>query len=83
MRTKEKLAQALETAKAPQDMITRARAGYYDDVESELATPIIQLVRDCEANGLKSIADQARNGEFDATEDEMENWYENEGRNLL
>ncbi len=64
-------------------MIARARKGYYDDVESELATPIIQLVRDCEAAGLKSIADQARTGDFDASENEMEEWYENEGKHIL
>ena len=79
----DRFGQALEAAKAPLDMIERARRGYYDDVESELATPIIQLVRDAEAAGLKSIADQAKQGEFDATEDEMEEWYENEGRHIL
>ena len=80
--TKERLAKALEDCLAPQDMIARARAGYYDDYESELATPIIQLVFDCEAAGLTGLANQVRAGEFDGTREEGEAWYQRDGPRL-
>jgi hypothetical protein len=83
MTTKEKLMQALREAHAPEFMIRKAALGAYDDFESESVTPITDLVRDAHSNGLYSIGNRAMNGEFDATKEESEAWYEREGKNLL
>lgn len=73
--TKERLAQALEAAKAPAGMIADARAGKFDDFESEMANPITVLVRLATSYGLLDIAERARTGEFDGTEAEAEAWF--------
>ena len=83
MQTKEKLAQALDQAKAPAIMIQKARLGYYDDYESELATPIVQLVHDARSYGLSDIALRGMKGEFDGTKEEGDAWFQKEGRHLL
>lgn len=66
MSAKERLAEALTEAGAPQSMVDAARRGHYDDFESDVTFPIMTLVRDCEAAGLLGIADRAKDGEFDA-----------------
>ena len=83
MRTKEKLARALMEANAPAQMVERARAGFYDDYESESATPIRNLVSDLQANGLGDLARRAVCGEFDSTREEAEQWFKREGKDLL
>ena len=85
MRTKVKLAKDLKDHGAPASMIAKAIDGYYDDYESPIATPIIQLVIDCEQLGgnLKEVAQKARNGEYDASKEEAESWFKKEGRKLL
>jgi hypothetical protein len=83
MRTKEKLAQALKAANAPQWMVDNALAGQYDDFESDSAMPCVQLVIDCQAAGLEDMANRAKNGEFDATHEESEAWFQREGKNLI
>ena len=83
MRTKEKLTRALMEANAPAAMVERARAGYYDDYESPCATPIANLVRELQANGLGDLAKRAVNGEFDASREEAEEWFQREGKDLL
>lgn len=97
MNSKEKLAQALEEALVKYkgetviaDNITRrinkmiilAKDGYYSDYDSPLTTPCIQLVKDLDALGLTELSAKARDGEFDATEEESDAWYEREGRKL-
>lgn len=72
--TTERLAQALEAANAPKAMVTAARAGCYDDFQSESPTPIMDLVRDAKAAGLHGIARRAMDGDFDATREESEAW---------
>ncbi len=47
--TTEKLAKALEEAGAPEEMITQARAGYYDEYKSDVTTPIMYLVQDAQS----------------------------------
>lgn len=87
--TTERLANALKEKKDSRlsDMIAKARAGYYDDFKSELATPCLQLVADLKALGLDDLADRAKNGEFDATLEESERWFNSpegvEARRLL
>ena len=68
--TTEKLAQALEEAKAPQVMIDAARRGRYDDFKSESATPIVDLVHDLKNVGLQDLAKRAMCGEFDSRRQE-------------
>jgi hypothetical protein len=82
LKTSERLAQVLH-AEGLFEMERKARAGYYDDYHSELATPIIQLVMDLTAAGRNDLADRARNGEFDGTKEEAEAWFEREGKDLL
>lgn len=82
--TSERLAKALEAANAPKAMITAARAGCYDDYKSESAFPLTDLVRDLTAatKGLANhpravllaLAQRVRNGDFDATAEESEEW---------
>lgn len=95
--TKERLAQAIEARRAKaieakegnghglavQRMIQRAREGYYDDYESPLATPMINLVNDLRAVGFGDLAERAIDGEFDGTKEEGEAWMKREGINLL
>ena len=72
--TTERLALVLTQAGAPRWMIDNARAGYYDDYKTTIATPIVRLCQDCTDAGLTDLADRARNGEFDATRYEAEEW---------
>ena len=83
MSTKEKLTAALTKVNAPQSMINKARAGYYDDFESTIATPIQSLVVDLRAAGLTDLAARAMDGDFDATQEEAEAWYQREGKDIF
>ena len=83
MSTKERLAKALSDANAPEWMVKNARNGQYDDFESSVPNPIMTLVNDCRGAGLESIAKQAINGDFDATKEESDAWYEREGKEVI
>ena len=72
--TTERLALALEEAGAPASMVRKARAGHYDDYQSNLAMPIAQLVVDARRAGLSDIARRAADGDFDATKEESDAW---------
>lgn len=72
--TKERLADDLLAANAPADMVIRAAGGYYDDYESDIAMPCVQLVKDCQRHGLYRIARLAREGHYEATREESEAW---------
>lgn len=73
MRTKERLAADLRKA-GLLNMSLLAAQGYYDDWESALAFPIVQLVTDLEAAGRPDLAQRARNGEWDCTREEADAW---------
>ena len=73
--TKQRLAEVLESAGLT-EMADRARGVYYDDYESEVAMPIVQLVADLEARGHHALAKRARAGEWDGTQAEAEAWAE-------
>lgn len=60
-----KLCNALRKAGASEEMISLAAQGYYGDFTSPLATPILQLISDCRAEGLESVAKMAMKGDFD------------------
>lgn len=64
-------------------MVEWARNGFYDDYESVIATPIMRLVTDCQSMGLNNIAEKARNGEYDGTKEEADDWLGKEGMRKL
>lgn len=72
--TAAKLTAALIAAGAPDDMVSAARMGYYDDYRSPLTAPITQLVADANRYGLDTIAERAREGDFDGTTEEADAW---------
>jgi len=78
MKTTDKLALALMGAGAPYAMIRKAREGRYDDFESDSATPINDLLRDCRIHNLTDISRRAIDGEFDGTKEEASAWYQRE-----
>lgn len=72
----EKLVKALEAEHNPKlaGIIRRAKNNTYHDYKSQLAMPIAQLVMDLEKLGFTKLANRARNGEFDATKTEADEW---------
>lgn len=48
-----------------QDIIYRARAGWYHDFESELVTPKMQLVIDLKQAGLDDLVEKVKLGDYD------------------
>lgn len=99
MNSKEKLAQALEEVRKNwtdnadnhsvenmihlNKMIELAKEGYYSDYDSPIATPCMQLVKDLDQIGAYDVKTRAMNGEFDATEEESNEWYEREGKQMI
>ena len=82
MTTRERLALDLEAA-GLESMAALARQGYYDDYESTLDTPQVQLRTDLIEHGRPDLAKLVLQGKWDATKEEGEDWYRNEGRDLI
>jgi hypothetical protein len=82
MSTKERLAAVLR-AEGLNRLALNADNGMYDDFESQLATPIVQLVMDLRAVKRNDLAQRAIDGEWDGTKEEGDAWFEREGRKLL
>lgn len=85
MHTKDKLAAELHKA-GLHDMAMRAGQGYYHDYLSPLATPCIQLAADLAAVGTPAamaLRDRHLEGEFDASREEGEEWFQSEGKHSL
>lgn len=74
--TKEKLAQALEELgdRKLKHVIKRAREGYYDDYESPLPLPEVELFKEMHARGYIDFCDRITKGEFDGTKEEADRW---------
>lgn len=83
MSTKEKLAEALADAGASEEMVKNARLGMYDDFISPLPNPIMHLVSDLREEGLHDLARRAMDGDFDATKEEAEAWFQKEGKDVF
>jgi hypothetical protein len=83
METKERLAQTLEGNGASEEMIKNARLGMYDDFISPLPSPIMHLVSDLREEGLYDLAQRAMDGEFDASKEEAEAWFQREGKDAF
>lgn len=95
--TKERLARALYDVLEPgevflNELVERARAGYYDDYESPLAMPLRQLVQDVQllveqgrldGEAARAFGERVIEGEFDGTKAESDAWMEREGGALL
>lgn len=82
----EKLVAALEELKNPDlnSMIKRVKAEYYNEYFSQEMFPIIKLVQDLDKHGLKDLSLRARNGEFDATDEEAYTWAaSSEGQEII
>lgn len=85
MHTKDKLAAELHKAGLG-NMAVLAAQGYYHDYLSPLATPCIQLAADlAEAGTPAAMALRERHleGEFDASREEGEEWFQREGKHSL
>ena len=78
--TSERLARDLEALDDPRlaGMIQRAHDGLYDDFKSPLETPIQTLVNELNGLGYRQMADRARNGEWDATAAEGDDYFAND-----
>jgi hypothetical protein len=74
MATTDRLADELKKANCPEWMVTKARAGYYDDYKSPLTFPTTMLVNDLTRLGQSDLADRVKDGEFDGTKEEAEEW---------
>lgn len=85
MHTKDVLAAELHKA-GLHDMAMRAGQGYYHDFMSPLATPCLQLAADLAKVGTPqamALRDRHLNGEFDASREEGEEWFQNHGKHSL
>ena len=83
--TKDVLAAELHKA-GLHDMAMRAGQGYYHDYLSPLATPCIQLAADLAAAGTPAalaLRERHLNGEFDASREEGEEWFQAHGKHAL
>ena len=83
--TKDVLADALNKAGLG-SMAVLAGQGYYHDYLSPLATPCLQLAQDLRAAGTPAalaLLDRHMAGEFDASKEEGDEWFEREGRHHI
>jgi hypothetical protein len=83
MTSTEILLKDLKAAKAPAFMIRKARANRYNDYLSDSAHPIIDLVKDATVYNLRDIVEQARDGKYDGTREEANEWFSREGKDLF
>lgn len=70
----DRLVAALKESGAPADLVLRAVGGAFHDYKSDSATPIVDLMRECERRGLYKVARLARDGAFDADQAEADEW---------
>lgn len=80
--TTEILARALKEAPGPfpkrQEMIQKAREGWYHDFLSPLDMPCMQLIQDLRMQGQDALAQDAMDGRFDASKEEAHAWFASE-----
>ena len=83
--TTERLARALEELGDPRldEMIKRARQGFYDDYKSPYTFPLLKLKLELQSAGYTWMVNRVIAGEFDATDEEAREWFEKEGRHLI
>jgi len=85
MHTKDVLAAELHKA-GLHDMAMRAGQGYYHDFMSPLATPCLHLAADLAEVGTPAalaLRERHLNGEFDASREEGDEWFQREGKHRL
>jgi hypothetical protein len=82
MRTRDKLAAELRKVAAKsagnaliyETFAQRAETGEFDDYADTYVCPITQLYTELMCAGLQKFADRVKNGEFDATKEESDEW---------
>ena len=83
MRTRDKLAAELRKVAATassanaqiyETFAKRAETGEFDDYADTYVCPITQLYAELMRAGFKKFADRVRDGEFDATKEESDEW---------
>lgn len=86
--TKDRLAAELRAA-GLDDMAERAAEGLYDEYQSPLPTPLMELAADLAVKaasghqGAAALRQRVIGGDFDATDEESEAWWQGpEGRTL-
>ena len=77
MSTKERLAEVLDGA-GLLELARRARAGEYDDFESDSATPQLDLFQALMAVRHLDLAKRVTDGEWDGTPEEADAWAQSE-----
>lgn len=85
MSTKERLAEALREA-GLLDLASEAERGLYDDYESPMEFPQMNLVHrlgEAATPEALAVAERVRNGDFDGTTEEAEEWFKREGQDLF
>jgi hypothetical protein len=85
MSTKERLAAALREI-GLSDLAEEAARGMFDDYESPMVFPLINLVHRLGEAGTpeaKVLAERVKDGDFDGTKEEADLWYEREGRDMF
>lgn len=85
LHTKDVLAAELNKAGLG-SMAMLAAQGYYHDFLSPLATPCLQLAADLKAAGTPAalaLLQRHMNGDFDASKEESDEWFEREGRHHI
>lgn len=80
--TKARLAAVLK-AEGLSEMAIQAAGGYYDDYDSPLTGPLIQLYSDLVAVDRQDLADRVKDGEWDGTREESEAWWQRTGRHCF
>lgn len=83
MKTKDRLTEML-IKEGLRKMADKAKLGYYDDFESPIPAPIMELVKDFQLSGRQDLAARAINGEWDSTREEAEQWAQSpDGQRVL
>jgi len=83
--TKDRLAAALREI-GLSELADEAARGLYDDYESPMPFPLINLVHRLGEAGTpeaKALAGRVKDGDFDGTKEEADAWFEREGKAIF
>ncbi len=73
-----RLVAALEAAGAPENMIERAKTGYYHPKDSTLSFPELQLLADAQEAGLRALIPRIIDDDFTPDESEILSYARND-----
>ena len=80
-KTSQNLANALRE-KGFEDLAKRAEADEFHDFLSNHPVPALLLMEELEKTGNKELVERHLNGEFDASLEESEEWWQREGKQM-